>query len=60
MCLENGESYEKLVIKKTETNDGILVSRYSMQNPKEWIEEKEQEVLEEEFSDRRICLDYHL
>jgi hypothetical protein len=58
--LENGQSNEKLVAKKTKANDAILVSRYPMKNSNERIQEKEQEVVEFEFSDRMICLDYQL
>jgi hypothetical protein len=66
MSLKNVQSKEKLVAKKTKATyanaNAILVSRYPMQQDvvKGWIEEKEHEVLEEEFSDRRICLDYEL
>jgi hypothetical protein len=62
MCLENGQSKEKLVAKRTPANDAILVCRYPLQQDvvKGWIEAKEHQVLEHEFSDRLIFLDSRL
>jgi predicted AAA+ superfamily ATPase len=72
--VENGETKEKLVIKKMALSDKqkltlrphqlkqkmALISRYPMNAVCNWIEANEQEALEWDYDEQnsRICLDY--
>jgi hypothetical protein len=63
--MENGETTEKLVIKKVGPEEKVyqqrmaLVSRYPLGADKRWIKANERAVMDWEFDEQngRICLD---
>jgi hypothetical protein len=72
MCIENGETKEKLVIKTVDSHKVkvelakyqikqkmVLISRYPSNVGKKWIEENEKEAAEWDFEEQnsRILLD---
>jgi hypothetical protein len=64
--MENKDTKEKLVVKKTELSGNttyqkiVLISRYSLDAGKQWIEANEQEVMDWDFDTQndRIYVDH--
>jgi hypothetical protein len=56
--MENGETNEKLVVKKVATSDNInhqtmaLISRYPLAAGKHWVEENEQQAIDWNFDEQ--------